>query len=357
MPRKKAEVDETIFDVAPNELDSVLAGLADDETKIKIYRIKGQGAPSFVAEFEPSNFNEEAIKNTYGGGRYKYVAIANGEVVRQGRFEIEGPTKTQPVFKRYDANGRLIFSTPSDADVMLMGQQQSQSESALLIELARIREELRELKSGDGAKSEENFLRKLALYKELFSPTQPQNQTVNEVAKYAVDLIKQGLELGATAEGGGTPWYILLAEKALPIINKAVDAIALQQHATNARIPVNGLSIPQQGQPQNQPSPPSSPLPQSGFDQMADRLRPFLPTFLSAASANIDPASLIDVTAANVPLENKDDVIKWLESPQWFSDLVKLHPIIQGQSAWWQDFRAGLLEALKQVESDQETME
>jgi hypothetical protein len=56
---------------------------------------------------------------------------------------------------------------------------------------------------------------------------------------------------------------------------------------------------------------------------------------------------MVDLTINNIPADKVPIVIEWLESPNWFPNLVSLHPAISAQAAWWQEFANVLLETLK----------
>ena len=136
---------------------------------------------------------------------------------------------------------------------------------------------------------------------------------------------------------------MMILDKVLPTVQDALKAIAVQQRGNIPR----PMTRPE-GQavlPLNQP--PLSDIPLTGFESIADKLRAYLPTFLSAASGNSDPNILVELTAPNIPPKDKQIVIEWLESEKYFSDLCTLHPIIAGQRAWWEEYNQGLLAILK----------
>jgi len=352
MAKRPVVSDETLFEVPPGELDAVLAGLPSEDSKIKLYRMNAQGRPAFIDSFDAISFSEEIIKNTYGGGKFKYVAIVGGGVVRQGVLEIEGNSKdNKRTIKKYVPGKGVIYVTTDEQEEIssLLGMPPVSTVPSNGIDpILLILQELKAMREQQAQpQSKRDFLEELKMYREIFAPQQNQLSPTNDVAKYAVDLIKQGLDLAQSAENGGTPWYIMIADKALPIINKAIEAVTLQSNLQRARV-----------QPVNGPIPISSgeqlPPPQNltGFDAISDKLRAYLPTFLSAASNNVDPNSLVELTLPNISDQTKPDVIVWLESEAWFNDLLKLHPIIQGQQAWWQDYRDSLLNELKNPQGD-----
>jgi len=366
MARRKEDEQIVIDTVGPGELDLLLAGLPSDDAKVKLYRVKAQGTPAFIAEFSPRDFSEEAIRNTYGGGKYRYVAIENGVVAKQGNFEIEGEPKepSKPVYKKYIQTSRglkLVFSNPDDAEVILDSvtgepvknkpslNTATTADPVMLLLLQEIRGLKEQLTRAPEHKTNKDMVAELLMYKELFSSPKQEPQSV-EMSKMVVDLIQKGMEVASAAENGGSPWMSVL-DKVLPTLDKAFSTLAISMQRAKVNQPVNGAIVVPQPQPQQVTAEPAN-IPATGFDSIADKLRAYLSTFLQAASSQTDPSILVDLTIPNIPESNKQIVIDWLESEQWFSDLLKLHPMIAGQQAWWTDYRNILLDYLKSPPGD-----
>jgi hypothetical protein len=353
---KEAEENNDLFAIEADELDEVLAGLPSDDAVINLYRLNPIGRAAYIAEFTPGEFSLEAVRNTYGGGKYKYVAKANG-TVRRGNFEVDGePLKdgkpiVRNVYKRY-INGKLVYSKPEDADILVSSPTQEKPDNVpltlLLDELRRLREEIKQPQQSPEA-IKKGFIEEMVLFKELFGSQQ--RSPNDEFAKNAIDLIKQGMEVANMAENGGSPWMMVL-DKVLPTIQEALKTFGQQQ----AHMIQRGVQRPDATGtatlPGSAPALSVSEMPLTGFESIADKLRAYLPTFLSAASANTDPGILVDLTYPQIPVTDRSTVQEWLESEKWFLDLCTLHPIIQGQRAWWEDYRASLLDALKNVEGE-----
>jgi len=347
---KKKEENNELFEASPDELDAVLAGLPSSDTIINLWRQQAQGPPSYVAEFSPSDFSLEGVKNTYGGGKYKIVAKGNGEV-RTSVFTVDGEPKTsasKPVYKRY-INGKLVFSKQEDADVVFSdnvrglnvgtgnGEGNNNVMLLLLTEIRAMRESFQQKpQSSDDVKK--GFLEEMLVFKQLFGA---QQNPVQDFSKVAIDLIKQGMEVASMAENGGSPWMMII-DKVMPTIQEALKVVAMQSKPIDGRIALNhnqNLNVEL----------PAKPIVQlTGFDAIAGELQAYLPTFIRAASIGTDPMILVDMTIPNIQdAETANKVILWLESGEWLQDLSKLHPAIVAQAAWWSDFRMGLLEALK----------
>jgi hypothetical protein len=353
MPRtKKDQVEEDLFSSTPDEISEVLAGLPSQDTVINLWRVLPQGGPSYVAEFTPSDFSIEAVKNSYGGGRYKIIAKSGGEV-RTSIFNVDGDPLTAPrkVYKRY-INGKLVFSKPDDADVIIADNARdlkqandigNGNQNVMLLLLTEIRS-LREAVQGNGSGKdrETEFLEKMTLYKNLFAPKENQ---IQDFPKIAMDLIKQGMDVAGAAENGGSPWMMVL-DKIMPIVQDVLKVVQVQQ---SRPIPVNGAPMP------NQPRAVELPRENlTGFDAIAEDLKPYLPAFIRSASAGVDPAIMIDMTLSNIPEPQFPTVLEWLKSDNYFTDLCKLHPAISAQAGWWNDFRDGLVEAILSPESSHE---
>lgn len=361
---KEEQAEEGLFEVGVDELDEVLAGLPSDDSVINLFRVNPVGRSAYVAEFTPGEFSLDAVRNTYGGGKYKYVA-KSGSLIRRGTFEVDGEPKSggRPKigYKRYDERGRLVFVKPDDPEAIAIGARSEQLQKngngdvslvLLLDEIRRLREEVRQpVQSPETIKK--SFLEEMMIFKQLFGNEKSPSE---DLSKNVIELIKQGIEVGQMAEGGGSPWLMVL-DKVLPTVQETLKVLATQQQRDIQRIQKQEV----QGQGQENlpaPGPVLSEVPLTGFDSIADKLRAYMPTFLSAASANSDPSILVDLTVPNIPESDKSTVIEWLSSDKWFFDLCKLHPLIQGQRAWWTEYGEGLLMALQGKEpEEQETTE
>lgn len=349
--RPKENIDTELFESSPDELNEVLAGLPSQDTIINLWRLLPQGAPAYVAEFSPSDFSLEAVKNTYGGGKFKIVAKNNGDV-RTSIFSIDGEplTAVKPVYKKY-VGGKLIFAKPDDADVIVTDnardlRRATESERGETNVMLLMLNEIRALRESiqKPADSQKEWLEQMLMYKNLFAP---QQNPIQDFPKIAMDLIKQGMDVAGAAENGGSPWMMIL-DKIMPTIQDVLKVVSVQQ----AKVAQVGNNHPTNELP-NQPK---IQAPLTGFDAIAQDLQNYLPTFIRAASIGTDPAILIDMTMPNIQSgEQANAVIHWLESDAWLSDLVKLHPAISAQAAWWNDYRNGLLDQLKNPqETDQD---
>ncbi len=375
MAKRKEEVEEGLFDIGADELDEVLAGLPSDDSVINLYRVNPNGRAAYVCEFAPTEFSLEAVRNTYGGGKYKYVA-KSGSSVRRGTFEVDGAPRTggnpKVGYKRYNEQGKLVFTRPDDPEALAYGARNELINKSgdvslvlLLDEIRRLRDEVKQPAQAQSPEAiKKGFLDEMAIFKQLF--VDDKKSPTEDFSKMAIDLIKQGMEVAANMENGSSPWMLLL-DKVLPTVQDAIKAYDRQQQRANVqgRVQRTGVQGQEVGEVQGPDEMGAIPppgfvrpnVPMTGFASIADKLRAYLPTFLSAASANTDPSILIDLTCPQVPEKEKATVIEWLESETWFSDLCTLHPLIQGQQAWWDEYRAGLLESLRgtgQVEMEQE---
>ena len=209
MPEENVE----LFEAGPDEIDDVIAGIGSgDGAIINLFRLNPQGAPAFIGEIQPSDFSLEGIKNTHGGGKYKYIGKGNGNI-RQGFFTIDGdpilPNRGQqkPIYKRY-INGKLVYSKPEDAEIVISPQQAQEQRSGGDPLLMMVLAELRDLKSKVDHPQEnsetikKNFLQEMLVFKELFAAPVQQSPTA-DMSRMVVDLIKQGMEVSSMANDGG----------------------------------------------------------------------------------------------------------------------------------------------------------
>jgi len=363
MPRPKKQDNEQISDMfafqAPDELEAALADIPGDNSKITLWRVNPQGRPSFLCSMSPVEFDLEAIKETFGGGQFRYSATSDSAVVKTGRFEIEGVAKGSQqttTFKKFVPGKGVVYISKAESEELSQTLNenrytpQPRSEGndlairMLLDEIKSLKEEMRSVPSKD---SERDFLEKLQLYKSLFAQPSP----TGDFAKQAIDLIKQGMEVANANENGGSPWMMIL-DKALPTINEAIKAYGV----TQARNPA--ITTPMVQQPAiNSQQQPAQAL--TGFDAISKELIHHVPTFVRSASVGVDPAIFVDMVLPQIPALQIGSVVEWLESPNWFADLSKLHQMIPAQAGWWQGFHDGLLNELKnpEVEIEHEGLE
>lgn len=355
MNRKKVsdQPDIDLFETGLDELDSVLAGLPGNDQTICLFRVNPQGGPAYITEFSPDDWSIEAVKNTYGGGKYKFVAKSDGVVRKTGTFQIEGEPlhQSKPVYKRFLANGKLVYSKPGEADLVEVPPQAEKRESStadsnVSLLLGSLLERLSNLEKTINQQSQPNskrdFLEELQIYKNLFS--QPPPNPIDNFPKMAVDLLTKGMEIANAGEGGGSPWMMIL-DKVLPTLQDVLKVVTTQQ----AREPLPMPRTNPQILPQSEPSKPTETL--TGFASISGDLQAYLPTFLRAASMGTDPNIMVDLTANQIPEDKKQVVIDWLKGDSWLSDLFTLHPMIQGQMAWWQEFGFGLKDILENPDS------
>ncbi len=357
MPRRpKDETPQDFLTIETDELDDVLSGLPSEESTIRLFRVTPQGKPSFITEFSPLDFSLEAIKNTYGGGKYKYTAKSPSGL-RQGFFEIEGQPKdgtgSRVIYKRM-VNGKLIYAKPEDAEIVIGGTQAAQQNGntqnqdgiwmLLVNELRAIRESFqRPAESPESIKK--TFLEEMMIFKQLFG--EEKKSPTEDLSKNVIELIKQGIELGNMAESGGSPWMMVL-DKVLPTVQDALKVFGQQQ-----AVMINRQHVQRTNGTLEAPAPPAPEVPLTGFDSIADKLRPYLPAFLSAASVDADPAGLVDATVPNISPADKQIVVDWLQSESCFNDLCKLHPMIAGQRAWWTEYLKILHTSLTQIQGEE----
>lgn len=353
---KKDESDAPIdlFETAGlDEVENALQGLPTEESKIYLYRVKPPGRPAFIQSFTPDSFDIDAIKQTYGGGKFQIIVRANGERRAPMNFEIDSETKIGgPIskYRKYDEYGRLVFVTEDELNKPEKSNGGLPSDSVtmlLLQELKSLREAI-QVRPIDTESVKKNFLEEMLVFKQLFSPGQQQNP-MQDFSKVAIDLIKQGMEVANLSENGGSPWMIIL-DKILPTVQDALKVVASNQTRVQ-RPPMAPISQnPEQAQ---LPQSGEVPVSLTGFDAIAVELQPYLPMFLRAASAGTDPGVLVDLALPQISQDKHQIIIEWFEGNNWFQDLQKLHPLIIGQAAYWGEFRALMLEALKNPQGEQ----
>jgi hypothetical protein len=259
---------------------------------------------------EPGEFDVEAIKNIYGGGRYRYVVKERGKgTVREGVFEIDGVPQTQvtansPAIGGHDVG---LIERLSKIEEGFKKQEQTLTERMLTILLNRPSEDT----------NEEKILQRLALYKSLFTPEAGTGKAVVETVKELVPLL--------SAQEGGSLWPLLL-DKLGPMLEK----MTTMQHPQIPVPPQVGVNTPK----------PNEAMSMSRESELTAMGRQLLPIMISAASRDMDPATyatMIHDYMEGLPIHLRTSAQQMLSRPDWFDWLARIEPRVRLQEAWWRE--------------------
>lgn len=352
MARKKVEEEENLLYAAeePGEVEKALKGLPSENETISIFRMHDQGRPRFIDKMYPQEFDLKIIKARWGGGRYKVVAVTedNQEITKV--IEIEGkPLEEEFPVERAPRKGDWLKHGSTEAQENLPDPENFAELKTRFHSLElEIRSKNRDgellkvllpLIIGNREDPKKNLFEELNLLKGLLGSPQP----VNVETGIIMDAIKMGREMNQSIEdGGGGNRIIEVIEKLLnhPFTVGIINAVKNSPAVQGARKPPDADMLA--------PKPPEQ---KTGFAAIAHMLQPYIPSFISSASAGSDPNILVDMTLPLIDKEKYPLIIEWLKSPAWFTDLMTLDLRIELQSAWWKNFADILLDALVNPET------
>lgn len=337
--------------IEADEISEILGELPSDEIKIAIYRMQTGGRPRYVRTYTGPEFSLERLREYHGGGKFQ-LNIKDGKGSKQVKIiEIEGDPifdTTNPVIpdgrvsgSRFERKYGVDMSPRSEVENLreeikelksIIANGGSNGGQPTMVEMLRLLKEL----TPNQQTLEDQILAKLSQFKALFG-----NGGANIETTALFNAMTKGMEIVRNAEGieSASPWMTIL-ERFMPAIQGILTQVMAAKPAGSPySLPVNQNGVVNMSK---QPEPILT-----GFSALAPKLQPYLPTFINAASNDMDPGIMVDLTASNIATEQYPVVIEWLESSTWFADLSQLSPAIQLQTGWWQEFRKQLLDTLK----------
>lgn len=338
MPRTKKQNEpevESQFVPSEDELEAALANLPSEEKSLSLWRMHTEGGrPKFLRQLAPAEFTLNAVQEEFGGGRFK-LEIKDGAQKWAQVFEIEGPSRFAGTVPDRAAPPAVDSSSSPLVQTLLLELRELKNQIAASQQNVFTQSLIEKLLTRE-PESEEKFLARLATYRQLFA--QPQTSVDHQTI---FGVLKEGIALGAEGGGGAAPNpWLALAERVLPMITQALTAHAPGPPAAEF-LPGDVQPLPVPIIPNGAPTMPTNPA--SGFQAIAPRLQPFVPTFVAAAAADTDPQIMVELVRSNLPADAVPQVLDWLQSPRWFDDLSTLNPHIGAQRSWWNEFREALL--------------
>lgn len=339
-------------DIDPEVLDIMesIAGLPTESAKIMLFRMpegdatKGPGGrPAFIAAIEPSAFSPERIAEQYGGGRFIFKAVKDGEVVKRGEFFVEGvrklPQREDP--KPETPPGRsdnflesAILRLTQQVDSIAKQNQQEMLKVMLAFMGETQKNKAPELTADE---LEDRIMARMERMKNLFGGGSGMTDILS--------MVRSIMELTNAAE---MPPWMMVVDKLGPMLERITTPPQAAANAGgNAPPPRHLRPIPKPPQ-RPEPEPEREPVPPAAeADWITDLIVRFGNLFVGAASRDSNPEPYADIVLDNVVPENRESFKEWLSSPQWFADLCKRDPRIQLQYAWWSDLRGMILEGFE----------
>lgn len=329
---------EQVIDPDDAEIDEIFMDFPQNDACIELFRVNAQGGrPMFLEQITPAVFSFSYVCEKFGGGKYfargKYKT---GERVRLP-FDIEGDPI--PVRVRGSASAQ-------ERPVPLMPQIQAEytPESAdpytAMMGLVKVM-------MGKMENSEEAFLRKMQLYKEVLGVGVKQDTPLDT----AITMFQKGLEMAGNSSMAETNPWIMLAKEFREPLTKIVDTVQMAMNRPSVAQQPNPRPNPTVQpaiQPTQQPAPPTVEQP----DMVTAQFLAYMPMLLQAASKNVDPATYADLILDQVPESAYHLLRNWLGEVGCLDRLATYEPAIRYQMQWWEALRNELLSAMSEPNAD-----
>jgi hypothetical protein len=349
----------------PDELEAALAGLPEQDSQIVVYRVKGQGRPSYVATYSPGEFHPDIIKQNHGPGKYNFYAKRQGKTIKIIRFEIDGEDQNLEAgnIRVFNSDGKAVFASKQTAQNIMQTERVNSSDPSIQFLMNEIRDLKNSLQNANQGSTRKEFLEEFTMMLGMIKQLSPIPQSPVALESKAMgELFREAISIGADAAMTGgkvkTDWWEPLLEKGLPLIQQVISQVtAAKVQVAQAQTPVNpnGIkhvpNLPTNGIADTLPSANGYDMQAhetlTGFSAIAPMLKMYLPLVIATAARDGDPGSVVELAISNIRAEDFDAVAAWLEGDTWLSDLIGLDARIQLQAAWWHELRAMLLASLK----------
>jgi hypothetical protein len=309
-------------------LETALMQIGQDTencARVIIYRIikeAGKSVEEWLHETNPADFSEgglAGIAREWGAGTYRVRIFIPGE-------------------NGFRSNKVIRLAAPKETGI----QAAQAAQSAGITELAGVMMsgfqklgEMIAVGQQKPAATEEDMLRKMAMYKELFAPAHQAMPAANPLDSMTtmMEMFKQGMELGRM--GGGEPSSMDALMKGLEVFGPIAQQIAAKQEpaptaAHNQNQHAAGAAL------LAQPASPlhSNPSEQPDMNVRAMMLKQALSFLISQAKKGADP-----YTYANVVMDQLDDdeLSSLINRPDWLDWLASVNPDVKAPevSPWF----------------------
>ena len=334
------EIDPTIAAGDAQESDPIqelidLGG--DDGVTYTVHKLSGKvGEPGgYCAKYGSAELSLDAIRDTFGGGRYKITARdSRGQFVSARNLYVmdvpKGSTTLMPQAAPAQQNvAELITalnSSKGDSNAMMLQMIKSQSDmlTAILSKPAPV------------APAGPSAMELIAMIKAL----QPEKNDSDPVK-----LLLQGLELGQKLGGGEDNSLMGLAGKGLemlgPLIANAPPAQAPGRAAPRSEAPAPRLT----GQPIANPNPNPQPTNEDPMLRQVMWLRQQVGALLTQAARGRDPAVYAVVMLDNLPaFVTPEEIFTRLSDATCIDQLATLDARVNQYRPWFEEFRTAILE-------------
>lgn len=343
-------------DPTDEQLDEVFREFPQNDACLELWRTTEKGGrPVFVDDLMPSEFSFGAVCKEWGGGKYLIKGkYKDGSTIKRS-FEIGGepfPIKRKVPQGNPEPSAPIPAQPgqPSNQTIEMARRDDGSYDMAALITgmMGMMKTMVTELRT-----SEVEMLEKMKMYRDLFGVQEKPQTPIAE----AISMIKTGIELGSTAQGGdgGFPWMMALDKLQGPLtelVSTIKAAVTRQPVLAPAQ---NSLTPPAQptGQPA-QPAQSAQPAQPTQGDTpnmemiLKSAVAHVLPNLVTGAAKEAEPGFYADFLLDQIPRRFYATAKIWLEKPDCVDQLQQMNPGVAEYRDWFETLRSELLKSLNQ---------
>lgn len=277
------------------KLEEILSGLntAAENAYIALYRQNGSGKESltFLHKFPADKFEGvedilEFLAKKHGGGDYRIHVRIGGRLAANNLVSVESPKHDDP-------------ELPRGADPAI---------NALLSQIAGLFQQMAEKQKPD-VDSEEKFLQKMMLYKQLFAGESRASGGLGQIHETIAFLKDIGISVGGIQEEKEEGFGDIL-KNALPLLTTAI-----------------------QQQPQHRPVNPTVNPAMQQQNALKLQIKMAVDTAVRMASKGTDPQSFAEMADAQLG----ENSIKLVTDPNIHAILLAYNPNVAAHRPWFDD--------------------
>lgn len=330
-------------DPGDDELNEVFAEFPQNEACIELSRTTEKGGkPGFLEDIMPSEFSFGMVAREYGGGNYIAKGRYKDGTSIKRSFFIEGDSF--PMKRKIPAVAVTVTApvAPGVAPLEIpRGADGNPDMAALLTGMLNMMRSI--VQESKGSKTE--WLAEMRTMKEIFGASEKTQTPIHE----AIGMIKTGIELGQSGDGGGFPWLLALDKLQGPLTElvstiKTAVTQGRPSGSLNQNPNLNSLQPPIQ--PAVATSEPAKPEGDQMLMILKEALQSMLPILVTGAAKEADPGFYADLLLDQIPRSYYATAQTWLAKADCLDQLQRMNAGVTGYLVWFGLLRAELLKAL-----------
>ena len=329
-------------DPADEQLDDVFREFPQNEACIELSRTTEKGGrPEFIDDIMPSDFSFGWVSREYGGGHYHVKGkYKDGSTIKRSFIVAGAPFPIKRKVPQGNPEPHApIPAQPTASTVEMVRREDGSYDIGALVTgmMGMMKTMVQELRS-----SEVEMLEKMKMYRDLFGAQEKPQTPVAE----AISMIKTGIELGSTAQGGdgGFPWMMALDKLQGPL-TELVSTIKAAVTKQPSPMPAQNSINPPTGQPA-QPAQPTEPPNMEAILKSA--VNHVLPNLVTGAAKEAEADFYADFLLDQIPRRFYATAKSWLEKPDVLDQLQAMNPGVTEYRDWFESLRSELLKSLNQ---------